>query len=74
MFDADFYAVNYATVLSCLRDSSYVLADDVVFSKDELNDLLSTALCDQLFALSSSFLHLVPFLSASLYFSKKSAY
>ena len=74
MSDTDLFAVNFATELLCLRDSSYVLADDVVFSKDELNDLLSTALCDQLFALSSSFLHLVPFLSASLYFSKKSAY
>jgi len=40
------YAVNLATELLCLRDHSYALTNDVVFSKDELNDLLSTALCD----------------------------
>jgi len=44
--DMDLYPVNFAAELLCLRDSSYVLIDDVVFSKDEVNDFLSTALCD----------------------------
>jgi len=42
----ELYAVNFAAELLCLQDSSYVLTGDVVFSKDELNDLLSTARCD----------------------------
>jgi len=45
--DTVWYAVNFATELVCLRDSSYVLTNDVVFSNDELNDLLSTAFCTQ---------------------------
>ena len=44
--DTCLYAVKFATELLSLRDSSYVLTDDVVFTEDRLHDLLSTALCD----------------------------
>ena len=44
--DEDLYAVNFAAELLCLRDQSYILANDVVLNKDDLNDLLSVVLCE----------------------------
>ena len=42
----DLYAVNFAAELLCLRDQSYILTNDVVLNKDDLNDLLSVVLCE----------------------------
>ena len=46
MSDEDIYeyAVNFAAELLCLRDQFYTLTNDVVLSKDDLNDLLSAVL------------------------------
>jgi len=44
--DEDLYAVNFVAELLCLRDQSYILANDVVLNKDDLNDLLSVVLCE----------------------------
>ena len=46
--DEDLYAVNFAAELLCLRDQSYILTNDVVLNKDDLNDLLSVVglLCE----------------------------
>ena len=41
--DTCLYAVKFVTELLSLRDSSYVLTDDVVFTEDRLHDLLSTS-------------------------------
>jgi len=43
--DEDLYAVNFAAELLCLRDQSYILTNNVVLNKDDLNDLLSVVLC-----------------------------
>jgi len=42
--DEDLSAVNFAAELLCLRHQSYILTDDVVLNKDDLNDLLSVVL------------------------------
>jgi len=39
--DEDLYAVSFAAELLRLRDQSYILTNDVVLNKDDLNDLLS---------------------------------
>ena len=44
--DEDLYAVSFAAELLCLRDQSYILTNDVVLNKDDLNDLLSVVLCE----------------------------
>ena len=44
--DEDLYAVHFAAELLCLRDQSYILTNDVVLNKDDLNDLLSVVLCE----------------------------
>ena len=44
--DEDLYAVSFASELLCLRDQSYILTNDVVLNKDDLNDLLPVVLCE----------------------------
>jgi len=44
--DEDLYAVSFAAELRCLLDQSYILTNDVVLNKDDLNDLLSVVLCE----------------------------
>jgi len=44
--DEDLYAVHFTAELLCLRDQSYILTNDVVLNKDDLNDLLSVVLCE----------------------------
>jgi len=44
--DEDLHAVSFASELLCLRDQSYILTNDVVLNKDDLNDLLSVVLCE----------------------------
>ena len=48
--DEDLYVVSFAAELLCLRDQSYILTNDVVLNKDDLNNLLSVVLCQQFFS------------------------